>query len=76
VIAERTGKDEAQVLREEASSYDIHLRLTSEQFAEKRARQMEIDEMKTALAVGGGDKDPESLKVRCAAIYWCMSTAC
>eukprot|EP00892_Ulva_mutabilis_P003996 jgi/Ulvmu1/1969/UM012_0131.1 len=49
VLAKRTGKDEAKVLEEEALTYDVHFKLTPEQFSEKKARQQEIDQLKDSL---------------------------
>ena len=65
VLAQRTGKDEATVVKEDASTYDIHLKLNATQFAEKKERQHEIDDLKAVLASGGGEQDPEELQVRC-----------
>lgn len=64
VLAERTGKDEATVVKEDANTYDIHLKLNSTQFAEKMARQHEINDLKAVLASGEGEEDPAKLKVR------------
>ena len=64
VLAERTGKDEATVVKEDANTYDIHLKLNSTQFAEKMARQHEIDDLKAVLASGDGDQEPQELEVR------------
>ena len=61
VLAQRTGKDEATVVKEDASTYAIHLKLNAAQFAEKKAKQHEIDDLKSALA--SGDQDPEQLQV-------------
>jgi len=49
VLAKRTGKDEATVVEEEALTYEVHFKLTPEQFAEKKARQGEIDGLKASL---------------------------
>lgn len=62
VIAERTGKDEAKVLEEEALSYEVHFKLTSEQFAEKKARQEEIEALKASLHTDDVP-DAEAVKV-------------
>lgn len=63
VLAQRTGKDEATVLKEDAGAYEIHLKLDATQFAEKKARQHEIEDLKSSLATGGEDQDAEQLKV-------------
>lgn len=68
VIAKRTGKDEAKVLEEEALSYEVHLKLTTEQFAEKKARQEEIENLKASLQDNEVD-DADAVKV-------CLSCDC
>lgn len=62
VIAKRTGKDEAKVLEEEALTYEVHFKLTPEQFAEKKARQEEIQNLKASLDAGEVD-NAETIKV-------------
>lgn len=50
------------MLEEEALAYEVHLKLTPEQFAEKKARQEEIQHLKASLDAGEID-DAEAVKV-------------
>jgi hypothetical protein len=61
VIAERTGKDEKDVLAEAASEYEVKIRLTPEQFDQKKAKLHEIDELKATL--DGEPEDADAIKV-------------
>jgi hypothetical protein len=61
VIAQRTGKDEKEVLAEAAKEYQVKIRLTPEQFAEKKAKLTQIDELKAQL--DGEPEDAEAIQV-------------
>jgi predicted membrane chloride channel (bestrophin family) len=63
VIAQRTGKNEEAILKEEAEEYSVKIRLTSEQFAEKKERLDQIDELKAAIATGDAE-DVAAAEVR------------
>lgn len=56
VIAKRTGKNEAEILQAEAETYEVKLRLTSEQFAEKKERLDQIEELKATIQTGEPDE--------------------
>lgn len=62
VIAERTGKDEKDVLAEAASEYQVKIRLTPEQFEQKKAKRTHIDALKAQLAEE--DADTATVQVR------------
>ena len=55
VIAQRTGKNETDVVAAEAQEYQVKVRLTPEQYAQKQERVQEINELKDTLAA-----DPEN----------------
>ena len=61
VIAQRTGKDENEVLQEAAKEYQVKIRLTPEQFAAKKAKLQEIDALKAQL--DGEPEDAEAVQV-------------
>jgi hypothetical protein len=56
VIAQRTGKDESEVLKEDAASYSQKLRLTREQNDQKAGLEADIEAAKKAAASPESDE--------------------
>jgi hypothetical protein len=63
VIAKRTGKDEATIVAEAAKEYQVKVRLTPEQYAQKQACLQEITTLKETLATEPEDADEVQVRV-------------